>query len=88
MKVDDTTPGIEEGRRAGMWTIGLSLSGNETGLTLEQLQALPDADVAAHREAATKRLTEAGAHLVIDSVASLAKALAEIDARMARGERP
>ena len=88
VKVDDTTPGIEEGRRAGMWTIGLSLSGNETGLTLEQLQALPDADVAAHREAATKRLTEAGAHLVIDSVASLAKALAEIDARMARGERP
>ena len=88
VKVDDTTPGIEEGRRAGMWTVGLSLSGNETGLTLDQLQALPDAEVAVHREAATKRLMDAGAHLVIDSVASLTKALAEIDARMARGERP
>ena len=27
VKVDDTVPGIEEGRRAGMWSIGLSLSG-------------------------------------------------------------
>ncbi|OWQ83365.1 phosphonoacetaldehyde hydrolase [Roseateles aquatilis] len=88
VKVDDTTPGIEEGRRAGMWTIGLSLSGNETGLTLEQLQALPDAEVAALREAAVKRLTAAGAHLVIDSVANLPTALAEIDTRMASGERP
>ena len=34
------------------------------GRTLEQLQALPDTDVAAHREGATKRLTDAGAHLV------------------------
>lgn len=88
VKVDDTTPGIEEGRRAGMWTVGLSLSGNETGLTLEQLQALPDAEVAARREAATRRLVASGAHLVIDSVAQLPKALAEIDARMGRGERP
>ena len=88
VKVDDTTPGIEEGRHAGMWTVGLSLSGNETGLTLEQLQALPDAEVAAKRAAATQRLTASGAHLVIDSVAQLPKALVEIDARMARGERP
>jgi phosphonoacetaldehyde hydrolase len=88
VKVDDTAPGIEEGRRAGMWAVGLSLSGNETGLTLEQLQALPDAEVAARRAAAAERLLAAGAHLVIDSVASLPKALAEIDARMARGERP
>ena len=88
VKVDDTTPGIEEGRRAGMWTVGLSLSGNETGLTLEQLQALPDAELAARRDAAARRLTASGAHLVIDSVAQLPRALAEIEARMARGERP
>ena len=34
VKVDDTAPGIEEGRRAGMWTVGLLLSGNAAGLTL------------------------------------------------------
>lgn len=88
VKVDDTTPGIEEGRRAGMWTVGLSLSGNETGLTLDQLQALPDAELAARRDAAARRLTASGAHLVIDSVAQLPRALAEIEARMARGEQP
>ena len=31
VKVDDTVPGIEEGRNAGMWTVGLTLSGNEVG---------------------------------------------------------
>ena len=28
VKVDDTTPGIEEGLNAGMWTVGLAMSGN------------------------------------------------------------
>lgn len=88
VKVDDTAPGIEEGRRAGMWTVGLSLSGNETGLTLRELQALPEEAVAAHRARATARLREAGAHLVIDSVAALPKALDELNQRMERGERP
>ena len=53
-------------------------------LTLEQLQALPDAELAARRDAAARRLTASGAHLVIDSVAQLPRALAEIEARMAR----
>jgi phosphonoacetaldehyde hydrolase len=88
VKVDDTTPGIEEGRRAGMWTVGLSLSGNETGLTREALQALDADAVQALRAAATRRLLDAGAHLVIDSVADLPMALEALDARLAAGDRP
>lgn len=34
VKVDDTVPGVEEGLNAGMWTIGLAVSGNEVGLPL------------------------------------------------------
>ncbi len=35
VKVDDTVPGILEGRRAGMWTVALVCSGNALGLTWE-----------------------------------------------------
>jgi len=88
VKVDDTVPGIEEGLAAGMWTVGLSLSGNETGLTLPELQALAPAEVQAHRRRAAVKLAQAGAHGVIDSVADLPAVLDEIEARLARGERP
>ena len=39
VKVDDSAPGITEGLNAGMWTVGLSLSGNEAGLTLAEYEA-------------------------------------------------
>uniref|UniRef100_UPI000D3CFB65 phosphonoacetaldehyde hydrolase n=1 Tax=unclassified Variovorax TaxID=663243 RepID=UPI000D3CFB65 len=71
IKVDDTAPGIEEGRNAGMWCVGVTLSGNEVGLTEAALHALPAAEREALRLAADQRLREAGAHFVIDSVADL-----------------
>jgi len=85
IKVDDTAPGIEEGRNAGMWCVGVSLSGNEVGLTEEALAALPPPEVAALRQAAEKRLIDAGAHLVIDSVADLPRAIEEIERRSLAG---
>ncbi len=33
VKVDDAAPGISEGLNAGMWTVGLAVSGNEFGAT-------------------------------------------------------
>ncbi|HEY9101903.1 phosphonoacetaldehyde hydrolase [Chitinimonas sp.] len=88
IKVDDTVPGIEEGLAAGMWTVGLSLSGNETGLTLSELRALgPDA-IQRHRQRATAKLAQAGAHYVIDSIADLLPVIDAIEARLVRGERP
>ena len=44
VKVDDTIPGVEEGLNAGMWTVGLAISGNEVGLPLHEWQALPEED--------------------------------------------
>ena len=38
VKVDDTPPGIAEGLNAGAWAIGLAKTGNEVGLSLEELQ--------------------------------------------------
>ncbi len=88
VKVDDTVPGIEEGLAAGMWTVAVAVSGNEVGLPLAEWRALPAAEQARLRARAVDRLARAGAHRVVDSVADLLPALAEIEDRLARGERP
>ncbi|KAF0813885.1 Phosphonoacetaldehyde hydrolase [Andreprevotia sp. IGB-42] len=88
IKVDDTTPGISEGRNAGMWCVGLTLSGNEVGLTQQALAALPESAVSTLRDTAASRLLQAGAHYVIDSVAALPDVVADIGRRLAAGERP
>lgn len=88
VKIDDTPVGIEEGRNAGTWTVGLSLSGNETGLTAEDLAAKTEAERIALRAHATGRLQGAGAHYVIDSIADLLPVLEQIETRLAAGERP
>jgi len=88
IKVDDTVPGIEEGLRAGMWSVGVSLSGNEVGLTRAELDSLPAAAASHLNQQAQQRLRQAGAHYVIDTVAGLPEVVAHVRARLARGERP
>ena len=44
VKVDDTAPGIGDGRAAGTWTVGIALTGNAAGLSAEELAALPSAE--------------------------------------------
>jgi phosphonoacetaldehyde hydrolase len=88
VKVDDTVPGILEGLAAGMWTVGLAISGNEVGLSHADWQALRPAEQEKRRERAVARLAEAGAHYVVDSVADLLPCIAAIEKRLGRGERP
>lgn len=88
IKVDDTVPGIHEGLRAGMWSVGVSLSGNEVGYTKEALAQLSPEQVTALKANAEHRLREAGAHYVIDSVAELPLVVQQISARLQLGERP
>jgi phosphonoacetaldehyde hydrolase len=88
VKVDDTVPGIEEGLNAGMWTIGLALSGNEIGLPLEEVRRLDPAELARRSERAYTRMRQVGGHYVVDSIADVMPCLDAIEERMARGERP
>ena len=78
VKVDDAAVGIAEGRAAGVWTIGVAASGNSLGLSLEDFTALDPDDRSARIAAARTVLEEAGAHLVIDTVADLPAALAQL----------
>ena len=88
VKIDDTVPGVEEGLNAGMWTIGLAVSGNEIGLPIAEVRALAPAELDRRRQRAYTRMYQAGAHYVVDSIAEVMPCLDAIEARMARGERP
>jgi phosphonoacetaldehyde hydrolase len=88
VKVDDTVPGIEEGLNAGMWTIGLAVSGNEVGLSLADWKALPAAEQETRRRRAYDRMTMAGAHYVVDTIAEMLPCFNDIEARLARGDKP
>jgi phosphonoacetaldehyde hydrolase len=88
VKVDDTIPGVEEGLNAGMWSIGLAVSGNEVGLSLADWQALPAAEQETRRERAYRRMLQSGAHYVVDTIADLMPCIDAIELRLRRGERP
>jgi phosphonoacetaldehyde hydrolase len=88
VKVDDTIPGVEEGLNAGMWSIGLAVSGNEVGLSLEDWRALSSDEQHTRRERAYRRMLQSGAHYVVDTIADLLPCIKDIEARLRRGERP
>ncbi len=88
VKIGDTLVDIEEGLNAGMWTIGLALSGNELGLTQADAEALSPEVRAARRDAISAHMLQAGAHYVADGIWDTAAAIQDIQARLARGERP
>jgi phosphonoacetaldehyde hydrolase len=88
IKVDDTVPGLMEGRHAGCWTVGVLISGNAVGLTVEGWAGLDDAERQRLRSEASTTLEVATPDYLIDSVADLLGVVDHINQRLAAGERP
>jgi phosphonoacetaldehyde hydrolase len=88
VKVDDTWPGILEGRSAGMWTVALTCSGNALGLTYDQYKALPSDKLAEERARIIKMFEGSRPHYLIDTIVELPAVIEDINARLARGETP
>ena len=88
VKVDDSAPGITEGLNAGMWTVGLTLSGNEAGMTLAEYLSATETVKSQKRRIAEDKLSSAGAHYVIDTIADLPEVVTHIEQRLAKGEKP
>jgi len=88
VNVDDTTVGIEAGRNAGMWTVGVAQSGNLVGLSEEEFARLGAEEQHSRLCSAYDQLYAAGAHLVIDTVANLPAALDELERRLGQGAAP
>jgi len=88
VKVDDTAPGILEGRRAGMWTVALVCSGNALGVTWETYQALGREQLQRERARIHAQFAGSRPHYLIDTINDLPAAIADIQRRLARGEMP
>jgi phosphonoacetaldehyde hydrolase len=88
VKIGDTPVDIAEGLNAGMWTIGITSTGNEVGVSREEWEALlPSAQQDREREA-SERLKAAGAHFVAPSLRDSTGILEQIDRRLSAGEKP
>ena len=88
VKVGDTLPDIEEGLNAGMWTVGLSLTGNLVGLKKTEVDALAPEEKEQLNQEAKSQLHQAGAHYVVDGIWDLPDILGQIESQLARGEHP
>jgi phosphonoacetaldehyde hydrolase len=86
VKIGDTVADVEEGLNAGMWTIGVSRTGNEVGLSEEEQRALSDGELAARVAAAAERLRRAGAHFVVESIADCPQVVETISRQLERGQ--
>ncbi len=88
VKIGDTRPDIAEGLNAGMWTVGLAKTGNEVGLNAEEIEALDAEELDYKLTRARERMAQAGAHYVVDGIGDCDPIIDEINARLARGEKP
>ncbi len=88
VKVENIGVGIDEGREAGCWTVAVTLSGNEAGVTPEQLAAMSDEEVQKLRARASDVLGRHRPDYIIDTVADLLPVLNDIEQRLVNGERP
>jgi len=82
VKIGDTVSDIEEGLNAGMWTIGLTRTGNMVGLDLDAWNALPEDHKAERIRRAEEKLLSAGAHFVAEDLPACDSILRLIDDRL------
>ena len=89
VKCDDTVSGVGEALNAGCWGVGLVRYSNYMNInSLDEEATLSEAEIA-RRMAKTRAILEtAGAHYVIDSLVELPAVIDDINARLARGEKP
>ncbi|MDR2390342.1 MAG: phosphonoacetaldehyde hydrolase [Planctomycetota bacterium] len=88
LKIGDTIADVEEGTNAGVWTVGVAMSGNMLGLTRREAEGMNRADLAIMIEGARKKLAEAGAHLVVDSIAEAPLIASALRQAIAGGGHP
>jgi phosphonoacetaldehyde hydrolase len=88
VNVGDTPVDIETGLNAGVWSIGVAATGNETGLSADELAALKENQREILINTAREKLRRAGAHFVIDTMEELPGIIDTINAQLKRGRKP
>ena len=89
IKVDDTLSGIGEALEAGCWGVGIARYSNYMNInSLEEAENMDPGDFQLRLEKTRQILRSSGAHYVIDEPLELLDVVADVNARLARGERP
>jgi phosphonoacetaldehyde hydrolase len=88
VKIGDTVSDVEEGLNAGMWTIGITRTGNLVGLDAEGWCRLPAAEKMLAVQQAERVLLAAGAHFVAENLPACGPILDEIERRLENGGSP
>ncbi len=89
VKVDDTTSGVGEALEAGCWGVGVARYSNYMDVdTLEEGENMAEEEVARRVDITKQILQQSGAHYVIDNLADIEPVIDDINARLARGEKP
>jgi phosphonoacetaldehyde hydrolase len=89
IKVDDTIGGIGEGLNAGCWSVGVARYSNYMNVnSLEEADNIPEDEIQRRLSETREILQKSGAHYVIDSLADIEPVIADINQRLARGEKP
>lgn len=87
--VDDTPIGIEAARNAGMWVVGVTMTGNGLGLSQAEAESLSDAELSHRLSHLEEQFLASGAHFAVRSATDLIPALDAINARLsAKVSRP
>jgi len=88
IKVDDTLPGIDEGKNFGCWTVGVAISGNALGLSQQELMQISEKDCLALKDKARENIMLMKPDFVIDSVADLVPVIDQINIKISQGHKP
>jgi phosphonoacetaldehyde hydrolase len=88
VKIGDTISDIEAGLNAGMWTVGLTQSGNELGLSEQEVSRLTAQEIQAKTEPIAARYRDVGAHYVAAGIWEVLPLIEDINVRLTRGEKP
>ncbi len=88
VKVGDTVSDIEEGLNAGMWTVGITQTGNELGLSQDEVENVPKEELEKQLSQIEQKFIRLGANFVIRGIWDLCKIIESINERLARGMVP
>lgn len=79
IKVGDTVTDMQEGKNAGMWTVGVILGSSEMGLSEEAEKNMDQKELKIKMEEVRSRLKEAGANFVVDRISDLDQVINQLE---------
>ena len=89
VKVDDTVGGVGEGLAAGCWSVGIAGYSNYMNInTIEEWESMSEKEYARRLAISRDMLEKCGSHYVINEFTELPAVIDDVNARLARGERP